>query len=191
MNASLFNATSAKHITRAVVFEGADPNARNEGSDTPLLCALRRRVGVDTLKELVRLGARTDLVSLDGVSPVLLAVSHPHPAVLEMLLEVGANPNAPRGHTGPLHAAVHLDLRDRVATLLAAGADPNHEGHRGRMPLFLARCRHGALQLIEAGANPYLRNRAGVSAVEHWEQHGHTQALDALNHPQPVLRGVS
>ena len=191
MSVSLFTATLPQHGVRAVVFDGGCINAPNEGGDTPLLCALRRRVGLDSIRELVRLGARTDLVSRDGVSPLRLAVQHPNPAVLQLLIDVGADPNAPRHRTSALHAAVHLDLRQSVAMLLDSGADPNHEGERGYLPLFYARSRHGALQLIAGGANPYLRNRGGVSAVEHWQQHGMTQALDALAGPRPALRVVS
>lgn len=155
----LFAATAPKHITRAVVFEDADINARNEAGDTPLLSALRRRVSVATLRESVRLGARTDLVSRDGASPLMVAVGHPSIEALAFLLEVGA--------------------------------DPNHTGFHGQTPLFLARSRHGALQLIEAGANPHLRTKLGISAVEHWTRHGYTQPLNALAGRGPGLRVVS
>lgn len=176
----VFVATSPKDVVRALAFEGEDANGRDKEGDTPLTSAIKRRAGLAVIQELVRLGARSSLPDGSGASPLFLSMAHPDPNVLKHLLDVGADPNRPRSRATALHAAAYAGLADRIAILLEAGADPNHQGSHGITPLFLARSGASARQLIEGGGNPRLRTRSGKSAIEYWRE-SKSQALEALS----------
>lgn len=175
----IFRATSPKHVVRALAFEGEDANGRDADGDTPLTCAIKRRASFSVIQELVRLGARTGLPDGKGATPLFLCMAHPDPNVLKHLLGVGTDPNHPRSRPTALHAAAYAGLADRIAMLLEAGADPNHQGNHGITPLFLTRDGRTARQLIQGGGDPHLRTRSGKTAIEHWRA-SQSNALDAL-----------
>jgi len=64
-----------------------------------------------------------------GKRALSAAIELGHPSVARLLLERGADPNAPEGATAPrgaaLHAAARAGDRDLVEQLLANGADPD------------------------------------------------------------------
>jgi hypothetical protein len=190
MTSSIFQATHPKHVTRQIVFEGIDPNTPDEEGDPALHCALKRRVSLETLAELVRLGARVNLTNAAGQTAVLLSVFHHDPEALRLMLDVGGIADSPKGHLTPLHAAVFNGLDSQADLLLARGADPNHQGTNGVSPLFLASTRQMALRLIAKGGDPYVRNLAGVNAIEYWKSE-QSDALEALQKPKaPILSVV-
>ena len=189
----LWRATTARDITRAVVFEQAPINGANAQGETPLHAAIQRGAPLAVVAELVRLGAQVNALTHLLRSPLFLAVGHPDARVLEVLLENGARVDGLRYQPAPLHAAVSLDDAERVDTLLAAGADPNHPGPRGSTPLFAATCARMVQRLVQAGANPHLRNRDGQHAIDWWREQGREEALAAVARPQvsrPVLKAV-
>jgi ankyrin repeat protein len=159
----LWRATTGRDITRAVVFEQAPINGANAQGETPLHAAIQREAPLGVVAELVRLGAQVNALTHLLRSPLFLAVGHPDPRVLELLLENGARVDGLRYQSAPLHAAVSLDDAERVDTLLAAGA------------------------------NPHLRNRDGQHAIDWWREQGREEALAAVARPKlsrPVLKAV-
>src|SRR5206468_2154192 len=73
-----------------------------------------------------------------------------------------------KGHTGdfPLHVAVHRKDAEEVASLLAAGADPNARGELGYTPLLVAVSNDLPLivnLLLQAGAQHNSPNNDGVT----------------------------
>ena len=172
---------------------GADPNARDADGETALHLAVRRkeiaplfdnealrwyRRGMpEVLDELVivevllKAGADPNERDLDGWSPLHLAAKHViDPAVVEALLEAGANIGARGGRhdAAPLHmAAAHATDPAVAMTLLDAGADPNARTKLGMTPLHMAAARATdpaiAMALLDAGAD--IEARADVNAT--------------------------
>ncbi|MGE3957823.1 MAG: ankyrin repeat domain-containing protein [Vicinamibacterales bacterium] len=94
------------------------------GADTALLFAARNG-DLESARILVAAGANADDADAWGVSATALAAHAGHTAIVELLLEKGANPNTNGGGFTALHAAVMRRDERMVAALLAHGADPN------------------------------------------------------------------
>lgn len=78
------------------------------------------------LRYLIQKGANPNIQDGQGNSPMMIAVNSGFDEGVEILITYHANVNLPNnsGET-PLIRAVQLRKRDLVATLLAAGADPD------------------------------------------------------------------
>jgi ankyrin repeat protein len=100
------------------------------GGSTALLFAAQ--VGdVESTRLLLAAGADVNDTAADGRSPLVLAAFAGNGAVVPVLLEAGANPDAAdAGHTA-LHAAVLRSDLAAVKALLAKGANPNVQITKG------------------------------------------------------------
>ncbi|MBX9698560.1 MAG: ankyrin repeat domain-containing protein [Acetobacteraceae bacterium] len=95
--------------------------------DRPIFIALIHG-GPDFLRALLALGADPNIEATDGFPSLHGAIDSPRPdrhALLRVLLEHGADPNAQRGINDgtPLHHAVWRRDLDALRILLAHGAD--------------------------------------------------------------------
>lgn len=165
--AALATAAGAGDTARvhALVAEGADPNAHGEHGVTPLEWALLQQ-NPDGLGALLDAGARPEQPGIGGATVLHMAAMANDPTYLRILLDHGADPNAPHGVTGasPLAAALMNARGDAFDLLLAHHADPDRADRLGNTPLHVAAQVHksaAVLRLLEAGANPALRNRHG------------------------------
>ena len=108
-----------------------------------------------TRELLARDPSLVDAHSPDGFSALGLAAFFGRPAVLTLLLNEGADPNAASRnamHVTPLHSATahrepETSLR-MAETLLRSGAAPNVQQHGGWTPLHQAAA-HGRLPMVE------------------------------------------
>ena len=94
------------------------------GGNTALMFAAR--VGdVASARRLIAAGADVDDTDAWGVSATVLAAHTGFGALVELLLEQGADPSAAEAGFSGLHAAVMRRDRRMVRALLEHGADPN------------------------------------------------------------------
>jgi uncharacterized protein len=113
--------------------------------------------------------------SADGFTPLHFAAFFGHPEAAGLLVEHGADLEAPARNeefafaARPLHSAAAARNREVSAILLAAGADANARQHGGFTPLLEA-AQHGDSELAELllahGADPALTAEDGRSAAD-------------------------
>jgi ankyrin len=145
---ALMWAVAQKHpdVVRVLLAHGADVHARSEvwsqvmavpphgrleynraiphGGDTALMFAAR--VGdLSSAKLLVAAGANVNDTDTWGISATVLAAHSGFGALVEFLLDHGADPNAAKAGFAALHAAIMRRDERMVSALLAHGADPN------------------------------------------------------------------
>lgn len=98
---------------------------------------------------------------------LLAAVAADRPvSEIEKLLDAGADVNErDEGGRSALHLAVFSGSEELVSLLLARGADPNAQDHKGVTPLNTTRSFNGlegiSRLLLSAGADPGLKDHEG------------------------------
>lgn len=134
--------TGSEKIASLLLDAGASVDATNHNLSTPLLLACVNGHD-DVVRVLLAHKADPNLISRPDQNytpgpPVLFAASRNDPAIVQMLLEAGANPN---GDTNTPWHPIFSTLRDNGATnlalLLQHGADPNAQNYEHLTPLFL------------------------------------------------------
>jgi ankyrin repeat protein len=165
---------------RALLDGGADVKAAQADGTTALHWAAHHDE-TETARRLVAAGAK-DVVSRAGVTALTLACANGNEAMVRLLLDAGADPEAGlekplaaaarTGRPGPLKALLERGAKvdptalpwaaaeghaEAVRLLLQAGADRTRRMSGGFTPLLLA-ARNGRLDvvrlLLEAGADP-------------------------------------
>ena len=84
----------------------------------------------------------------------------------------------------PLTQAVTSGDAGAVSAVLANGADVNERTGGGQTPLILATIfnhMHLIPLLLEAGADPQMRDNLGLNALDWAQRRGATEVLDVLN----------
>jgi len=179
--------------------ERSRAKARQIGGLTALLFAAREGA-LDSVRALVAAHADVNLPSVDGSSPLVVAVQNGFYSVAEYLMDHGANPNTAndKGWT-PLYLAVKNRNQEITAVpgpskdgalefitrLLDRGADPNvqikaeTEVHQGM----------SALWLKEAGATPLLRAAlcGDLTVVKLLLAHNADPEITTFDHTTPLM----
>jgi ankyrin repeat protein len=102
----------------------------SQGGSTPLLFAARQG-DVDSTRLLLASGADVNELLPDGTSALTVAAHSNHTALVQFLLERGANPNIIGSGYTALHAAVLRGNLESVKALLARGAFVNSRLRHG------------------------------------------------------------
>ena len=120
----------------ALLAAKANPNRANRFNDTPLMLAALNG-NLDVVRRLVAGGA---LLDPPGWTPLIYAATGGHDAIVEYLLNEGANVNAvsPNG-TSALMMAVREHRLDTARLLIGRGADVNHSNQDGATALSWAK----------------------------------------------------
>ena len=189
--ATLAGTADDVELVRSLLVAGADVNARDEAGETALLTAASWNPNPEVVRALIVGGADVDARSDAGSTALMRAASSveypPNPGVLRALLEAGADVNV-WGRTGltPLIlAAVFSCDPEVIRVLVQAGARVDEVDDHGWTALMFAatHCPEAALALLEAGADPSVRNAEGQRAIDLVEANE-----DVLAHPQgPAL----
>jgi ankyrin repeat protein len=157
------NAAQVKQLLR----RGFDPNAVSPKGDYALLIALRQD-SLEVAKVLIADPAtRVEVRSSKDESPLMLAAIKGQLDICRQLIARDADVNKP-GWT-PLHYAATTGMTDVVQLLLANFAYIDAESPNGSTPLMMA-ARYGSAAtvkvLLEAGADPGLKNQRGLTALD-------------------------
>lgn len=144
-----------------------DLETRGDRNVTLLQWALLNR-NLAGLQALLKAGADPAQPGIDGSTAVHMAAMAEDPIYLETLLVHRADPDTPHGVTGAtaLSAALMGERASQFQILLVAGADPNRTDRLGNTALHVAGKINEpglALELLNAGADPALRNTQGVT----------------------------
>lgn len=180
-------------LARKVMVNATEP----QGGWTALMNAVAYAKGprVEIVRLLLDAGAALEAVNDQGETPLIVATKYPrlNGDVVRLLIERGANVNArsKKGRTALMHAAYELEV-DEVIVLVEKGADVNAADAVGDTALLIALSTAGVPPdasdafpqnrealilktiepLLEHGANPNVKNKAGESAMMHvqrWE----------------------
>lgn len=139
---ALMIAAQAGHAeaVAALLVAGADPNAVDKGGVTALGKAAV--LGhVDIVRRLAEAGADPFALDKNGASPLVACVKQNATEGIRVLLDLGADVHAPilaDGATILMYAVSLPASRPVIATLLAAGADPNAVTRSGATPMSVA-----------------------------------------------------
>lgn len=167
-------------VVQKLLAAGAKPNAALTSGETPLMNCARTGNAV-AVKALITAGARVDAKESSRDQTALMwAAAQSHPAVVQVLVEAGADIkarsrvytqavaadasqrlsrsyNVERGGSTPLLFAVRVGDVESTRLLIAAGANPNDALADGMSALTLAAYNgqaSTAMLLLEKGANP-------------------------------------
>lgn len=125
----------------AIVVGDANHNANDASGNTPLSRAVAAK-DFWRVQTMIRCGADPQLKTGEGWAPIHTAASVRSPAMVQLLVRQGANPNARGDYLGwtPLHVAVQDKANAEVVkALLASGANPAIADTRGETPYDLAK----------------------------------------------------
>jgi uncharacterized protein len=150
---SIFEASAIGRITHIVRLLAHDPelvNAYSEDGYQPLglACFFGQ---IESAQYLINAGARVNSHSQNRmkVTPLHSAAAGKHTAIVKLLLEHDADPNAlQEGGFTPLHAATQNGDMQIIHTLLFHGADTDIKSANGKSPLDYAR-ESGDLETVE------------------------------------------
>jgi ankyrin repeat protein len=122
----------------------------------------------------------------DGMLPIHLAADRGYSEIIQLLLQAGADVNAPHEtvRATPLQYAAEFGRLDAVRTLLAANAKVDAVDSQGRTPLMWAAMKGRVpviRELLQHGADPNLQTPTGGTALKMAQKQGNTEAVELLS----------
>jgi quinoprotein dehydrogenase-associated probable ABC transporter substrate-binding protein len=185
-------------MIKALIDLGADPNLADEGGTTPLVAAAMRD-HVPSIKVLLEKGADVDKPGPDGVHPLALALADSRYEVAKVLIEGGADVGAASGpdgltplmvvsaQTAPAEGARFVPgsarPTDIASLLIERGAAVDTQAKSGMTALMIAASHNNSPMiglLMDAGADPALKNEQGLTATDVAQKNGNLEAAQAI-----------
>lgn len=177
---------------------GADPNKVDGNGITPLAAALMRD-HVPSIEVLIEKGADVNVSGQQGYRPLTLALAEQKYEAAKALMEGGADvSHAASGQgltplmivaaqTGPAEGSIFLPgsarPTDVAKALVDKGADIDAQSDNGMTALMIAASNNSAPMiglLIDAGADPAIKNAQGQTAEEVADLNDHQEASQAI-----------
>jgi quinoprotein dehydrogenase-associated probable ABC transporter substrate-binding protein len=185
-------------MIKALTELGADVNRPDASGMTPLIAAAMRD-HVPSIKMLIEKGANIEQPGTQGFRPLALAIAENKYESAKALMEAGADLSAASGadgltplmliaaQTSPAEGARFLPGSTRPSDiargLVERGADVNAQSKNGVTALMIAATHNSAPMiglLMDAGADPALKNQQGQTATEVAERNGNLEAAQAI-----------
>ena len=157
---------------------GFDPNTVNPAGQYGLIVAIRSGA-VDSAAELIKSpDTKVEVRNLQDESPLMFAALKGYLDLCKQLIQRDADVN--KTGWAPLHYAAANGHAEVIALLLEHHAYPDAESPNGTTPLMMAAMYGNAASvsaLLAGGADPTLRNRLGLSALDFAERAARPDAL--------------
>jgi quinoprotein dehydrogenase-associated probable ABC transporter substrate-binding protein len=198
--APLHTAARNRHpeLAAFLVGLGAEVDAPDSDGMTPLIHAAMRK-HVPTVEKLLELGADIEKPGTQGYPPLALSIAEAKFEVAKALMEAGADIDKPVGpeqltplmvaasQVSPGEGSIFLPGSTRpidiARALIKAGANVNAQSKDGVTALMIAAARNVAPMiglLMQAGADPSLKNDLGQTAADIADQNAAEAAGKAL-----------
>ncbi len=140
----------------------------------------------ETVRHLLKAGARPEVTDAEGVTPLLLACRNGHASVARALLKAGSaavGVCTNQGGATPLHFAAKLGSTECCQMLIASKANVNAPATNDVTPLHLA-AQAGRLKaaklLLEANANVDAVDKDGAPPLFYADVQGHMETCKLL-----------
>lgn len=171
-----------------LLLKGGADVSRVGGTDrTTALYAASANGNDSVVSTLLRWGASVDTLDIQGRTALFAAASQGHAKTVKLLLDAGADPHIRDIENGTsLKHAVNLPT---VKLLLEAGVSVTAVDSDGDTVLHCVGMRGGSRSImrpiikamLKAGANPALRNKAGLTAAQVAREEGHNSTATLLD----------
>lgn len=176
-------------VTRVLLENGADVNAKNAEGNTPLFAAVHQQ-NAEVTAMLIGKGADVNAKNNYGYAPIRAASRNGNAEILKILIEGGGDVNVKdnQGST-PLHVAVDEGDAETVGILIDNGADIDAIGAFGDSPIHSAVAhRHVIIveMLVAKGARLTIRDRRGNTPLDIAEQAGDSELIAILKRHRSV-----
>ncbi len=185
-------------MIKTLIELGADPNLADASGLTPLVAAAMRD-HVPSIKVLLESGADVEKPGPEGFHPLALSIAEAKYEAAKALTEGGADVSAASGadgltplmlvaaQTSPAEGARFVPgsthPTDLAKALIERGAEVDAQAKNGMTALMIAATHNSAPMiglLMDAGADPALKNNQGLTATEVAEKNGNLEAAQAI-----------
>jgi ankyrin repeat protein len=185
-------------MIKTLIELGADPNLADAGGLTPLVAAAMRD-HVASVKVLLENGADVEKPGQEGYHPLALSIAEAKYESAKAMIDGGADVSAASGadgltplmltaaQTAPAEGARFVPgsthPTDLAKALIERGAEVNAQAKNGMTALMIAATHNSAPMiglLMDAGADPALKNKQGLTATDVAEKNGNLQAAQAI-----------
>jgi quinoprotein dehydrogenase-associated probable ABC transporter substrate-binding protein len=185
-------------MIKALIERGADPNLPDASGMTPLVTAAMRD-HVPSVKVLLESGANIEQPGPQGYRPLALAIAESKYEAAKALIEGCADVSVASGEggltplmliaaqTSPAEGARFLPGSTRPSdiakSLIERGADVNAQSKAGVTALMVAATHNSAPMiglLMDANADPTVKNKQGLTATDVAEKNGNLEAAQAI-----------